>query len=324
MVIITWAAFFFCILLLATISGIFSEKAGIVNIAINGFIVFGAIMYSLFSAIYTDVINAGPDVSQYYNGPWMNILFTALAALSTVLFSLLFGFAVIKMKSDQTISGFAINILATGIASLLVFYLTANLQKSGAQISFRERTELTLSTNNESWQNLISYKLIVTVVIAFVSWFSLMKTRWGLRFRAIGENPQAADVAGINVNKIKWQAMVILGIITGIAGSLFIEGLNKINEFSITKDVQGFGFLALAIMITSKWRVSYSILISLLFSFLLSFSFFGVNLLGETFSRYKDLLAALPYLLTLLLMIATSKNTNAPAAAGVPYDKSKR
>ncbi|TDV24322.1 nucleoside ABC transporter membrane protein [Mycoplasmopsis mustelae] len=313
-VILSHAVFFFCILLLGTISGIFSERAGIVNIAINGFMVFGAVIYGGYSTLFTEVFK--------WQSLWSNIPLMFLSSITTILFALLFGFAVIKLRADQTVVGFAINILAAGIAALMVLLISQKVF-GGIYLSFRERQELALNTDDSKFGNIISLKVFVTVIIAFFSWFALRKTKWGLRFRAIGENPQAADVAGINVNKIKWEALVIVGIISGVAGSIFIQS-NYLANFSLTKDVNGFGFIALSIMITSRWKVSLSILVSAFFSLLLSVSFYGTVSFGPSFEPYKNIFQALPYAVTLIVLILTSKNTQGPAAAGIPYDKSKR
>ncbi|VEU70150.1 ABC transporter permease [Mycoplasmopsis glycophila] len=310
--ILAFSFFFFCILILGTISGIFSERAGIVNIAINGFMVFGAIMYA---AINVFVQKLFPDFSSSWHQIWLTILAGGL----TSLFALLFGFATIKLKSEQTISGFAINVLSIGIVSVLVLILL-KVQESGIALSFNIK-ELALGTET-SWKNIISFKFFATVIIIFASWFALRKTRWGLRFRSIGENPQAADVAGINVNKIKWEAVLLAGFIAGFAGALYSQF--NIGAFSVNKDVQGLGYIALAIMITAKWRVSLSVVVALFFSVLLSFSFCGISLFGSGFRPYKDLLSILPYLITLIIMLFTSKNSSGPAAAGIPYNKSKR
>ncbi|MFV8467591.1 ABC transporter permease [Mycoplasma sp. 46852] len=311
--IITFAVFYFCILVLGSISGIFSERAGIVNIAIAGFMVFGATMYLLSSYIVTNII-----LHEQGGSIWLQIPLTIIAVLLTALFSLLFGFSTIKLKSDQTISGFAINILATGIATLMMFVLVS-LQKSFS-FELYGRNELALSGSPMKFGNILSFKTIATILIVFFSWFTIRKTRWGLRFRSIGENPQAADVAGINVNKIKWEAIIIAGSIAGIAGAFFAQTQTAI--FSNTYDTNGFGFLALAIMITSRWRVSLSVVISLIFSLLLSFSFNGNNLLSN--QALLGFLKVIPYAATLAIMVLTSKNSAGPAAAGIPYDKSKR
>lgn len=313
-IILSYTFFFFVILLLGTISGIFSERSGTVNIAINGFMVFGAAVYSIFSVIFTDSLNI--------TSAWSQIPLTLLAGLVTVLFGLLFGLAAVKFKSDQTISGFAINVLATGIAAMVVLYLTTRTQKAGSVIVFRGREELALSPAIGTYRNIVSFKLAVVIIVAIASWFALRKTRWGLRFRSVGENPQAADVAGVNVNRIKWQGLAISGFIAGIAGAIYAQV--QINIFSLSKDVQGFGFVALAIMITSRWKINFSVIVSLFFSFLLAFSFYGINTLGASLSKFADLLAMIPYLITLIIMIISSKNSYGPAAAGIPYDKSKR
>ncbi|WP_324672575.1 ABC transporter permease [Mycoplasma sp. 888] len=312
--VIGYTVFFFCLLLLGSISGIFSERAGIVNIAINGFMIFGAIMYALFSAIITDLIFDQTETSMFWQIP-----ITLLSVGASALFSLLFGLATIKLKSNQTISGFAIGLLSTGIAALLVLFLL-EIQNSGQSITFWDRRELALSSSVGSYQNIVSFKTFITIVVVFASWFALRKTKWGLRFRAIGENPQAADVAGINVNRVKWQAVILAGMTAGLAGSFYAQC--NIEPFSISKDVQGLGFLALAIMITSRWRISISILVSLIFSFMLSFSFYGTSLLK--LDKYSGLFKALPYAITLIIMIFISKTSSQPAAAGIPYDKSQR
>ncbi|MCU9937389.1 ABC transporter permease [Mycoplasmopsis felis] len=314
-IIISHAGFFFCLLLLGSISGIFSERSGIVNIAINGFTVFGAVSYAFYSALFTTFWGI--------TNMWSGIALMLLSSITTVALSLLFGFATIKLKADQTISGFAINILAGGIAALLVTIITLRIQNSGSYITFNGRPEIALSPDENKFANLVSLKVFITIIIALASWFALRKTKWGLRFRSIGENPQAADVAGISVNKIKWQAMIIVDLISGVAGSIFIQS-TRLDNFSLTKDVSGFGFIALAIMITSRWKISISILTSLFFSILLSISFYGTISFGESFQKYKDLFQILPYIVTLIIMIITSKNTQGPAAAGIPYDKSKR
>ncbi|WLP85642.1 ABC transporter permease [Mycoplasma seminis] len=314
--IITYFVFFFFLLMLGTISGIFSERAGIVNIAINGFMIFGAVMYLAFSVLITDVIF--PNSPEVYKSAYWQIPLTILSVLATMVFSLLFGFATIKLKAEQTISGFAINVFAAGIASILILILT-KLQNSGTFVQLR-RNELALNPSFSNYGNILSFKTVVSVVTIFAAWFALRKTKWGLRFRAIGENPQAADVAGINVNKIKWEAILLAGGIAGLAGS-FYAVVNP-DSLSTTKEVNGYGYLALAIMITSRWRISISIFVSILFSSLMSLSYYGVNLMNA--GKYGDLIKAIPYVVTLLIMVFTSKTNVGPAAAGVPYDKSKR
>ncbi|MHA0273010.1 ABC transporter permease [Mycoplasma sp. 48589B] len=317
--IIVFAVFFFCVLMLGTISGIFSERAGIVNIAINGFIIFGAIMYLVGSVIVSDIIFDPNDPDSLSKSPYWQIPLTIISVLMTMLFSLLFGFATIKLKADQTISGFAINVFAAGIASILILVLTT-LQGGGVFVQLRGRNELAYEPSLTNYGNILSFKTFISIIVIAISWFALRKTRWGLRFRAIGENPQAADVAGINVNKIKWEAVLLAGAIAGLAGTFF--AVINTSEFSLTKEVNGYGYLALAIMITSRWRISISLIVTALFSLMMSFSYYGIQFLDSP--QYADLLKAVPYAVTLVIMIFTSKTNSGPAAAGIPYDKSKR
>ncbi|QNM93533.1 ABC transporter permease [Mycoplasma sp. Pen4] len=326
-IVVSYAVFYFCILILGTISGIFSERGGIVNIAINGFILFGAIMYMLFSAILNNIFydKVGNGYTPQTISDYWQIPVTLISIGATILFTLLFGFTTIKLKSDQTISGFAINILALGIASILILVITTNknlFPMQDATVSIKGRNELAYDTSIGTYGNILSFKSIVTIVVVAISWFTLNKTRWGLRFRAIGENPQAADVAGVNVNKLKWQGIIIAGAIAGLAGTFFAQGFAS--TISSTKDVAGLGYLALAIMITSRWKIAISVVVSAFFAFLYSLSFYASGILPSKILPYFDLFKAFPYFITLLIMVFTSKTAVGPAAAGIPYDKSKR
>lgn len=320
--ILTTTIFMFSALTLATLSGIFSERVGITNIAVNGFMIFGAAMYALISFLMTDVIFKGKTLS-----PWFQLLYFAFAGILSSGFALLFGFATIKLKSDQSVSGFAMNILAVGVASILLLFVK-KAQQGGDYFQMRGQTELALSPNVDNWKNIISLKLFLALIIAGGSWFFLNKTKWGLRYKAIGENPQAADVAGINVFKYKWLGIAYSGFVAGLAGAVFIQC--KTNQFSLYIEVGGLGFLALAIMITSGWKISWTLLICIIFSFIYGFSYFGISWL-ERFesmkgvSRFAELLYTLPFIITLGIMIAKMKSKQmGPAAAGRPYDKSER
>ncbi|TNK82856.1 ABC transporter permease [Mycoplasmopsis pullorum] len=309
--------FIFCILFLGTLSGIFSERAGIVNIAINGFIIFGATMYALITYIFTDKFGNQTAIS-----PWWQILTSPLAALLTGAFAMVFGYTTIKLKSDQTISGFAMNVLVAGIA-LLIFLSIRSAQGEGHVVSFRKTNELAIGKSFTNISNLISYKTFVVIAIGIAAFFALKFTRWGVRFRSVGENPQASDVAGINVLRMKWQGIFISGFIAGMAGAIYSQ--IRIDTVSTTGDVQGLGFLALAIMITSQWKVHWAALISLMFSLLYGFSYYGITSIQALNNlKIRELFYTLPFLTTLVIMIFTSKRSFGPAAAGIPYDKSQR
>lgn len=314
--------FIFCILILGTISGIFSERVGIVNIAINGFMIFGAIMYMILQFLGTHVFAAtyeNKKVIGHAISMWWQVLIIPLAALLTGLFGFLFGYTTIKLKSNQVVSGFAINILAIGLAAITI-YILRKYQDEGQVVSNSGTVELALG-QYPTIKNIVSFKLFITIAIIIASWFVLRKTRWGLRYRSIGENPQASDVAGINVYRMKWIGLFICGCVAGVGGSIFAT--LRLNEFSTTADVQGIGFLALAIMITGQWKISISTIISLIFAALYSFSYFGISSF-DSIKKFEELFRALPFVVTLIVLFATSKKSAGPAAAGVAYDKSKR
>nr|WP_307907526.1 hypothetical protein [Mycoplasmopsis bovis] len=201
--------------------------------------------------------------------------------------------------------------------------LLGNAQK---QIDHTVR-ELALSTNYNEFGNILSFKLFLLISVVVISWFALNKTKWGLRFKAVGENPQAVDVAGINVYKYKWMGIVISGCIAGMAGGVFAQKL------PFSGQTNGFGFLALAIMIMSHWNVLIVPVCALFFGF---FQQIGAWLLGVEFAnivstetndrvqKIGELIKAIPYVLTLISIMAFSKLSPGPAASGINYDKSKR
>ncbi|QJR44233.1 ABC transporter permease [Mycoplasma miroungirhinis] len=293
----------FCILSLASLGGMFSERTGTINIGINGMMIIGAISYLVFG---------------YYLGQsaskWFQLILIPLSGIFGALFASLHGFASIKLKTDQTISGFAINMLAFGIAIILLYTYGGGSKN----ISFDVK-ELALSSDT-SYKNILSFRLILTIVIIILAFILVRYTSWGLRLRSIGENPQAADVAGVNVISYKWQGILISGFLSGIAGAFFAQS----GPTSFKGEVGGLGYLALAIMIMGQWRIPWITLSVLVFSFLRALSLTLPFIQPDTLGKYSDLLSLIPFILTLIIMIATSKRSAAPAASGISYDKSTR
>ncbi|MBT1356550.1 ABC transporter permease [Mycoplasma bovis] len=313
--------FFACVLGLAAIAGIFAERSGTVNIAIEGTMSMGALGYCIISALLT---SGGRITGANIDAPGIEIISLIFAALFGSLFSLLLGLSTIKLKAEHTITGVALNLLSVGIcAAIMNPSLLGNAQK---QIDHTVR-ELALSTNYNEFGNILSFKLFLLISVVVISWFALNKTKWGLRFKAVGENPQAVDVAGINVYKYKWMGIVISGCIAGMAGGVFAQKL------PFSGQTNGFGFLALAIMIMSHWNVLIVPVCALFFGF---FQQIGARLLGVEFAnivstetndrvqKIGELIKAIPYVLTLISIMAFSKLSPGPAASGINYDKSKR
>lgn len=285
-----------CVLIISSISGIFNERSGIINIGIDGTMIIGGIAYVA--------------VSNFFNSssPWLQIPLFIICAIVGGLYASLHGIATIKLKSNQVISSIAINLLAGGLAIVIT-----QLFVGSNYFSFKNK-ELAWSWSIE-WKNLISLKTFILIAVVGFSWFSLNKTRWGLRFKSVGENPNASDSAGINVTKVKWQGIWIAGALSGIAGAIFATHIGS-NGFK--NNVAGLGFLALSIIIVSRWNVLLTVIVGMGFAFLYS-------LTSSTLITWnKDLLQMTPYLVTIIFLVVFSKKSNAPKAAGVPFDKSKR
>ncbi|KUH47253.1 ABC transporter permease [Mycoplasmopsis meleagridis] len=311
-----WIILLFCILSIGAISGMFTERCGIVNIGINGMMIFGALGYLLFSHNLVSFTNkADPITAQ-----WLVIPGTLIGMAFGALTSLLFGFASIKLKSSQTISGFAFNLLAQGIA-LLCLSLFGNAKQLNNTIP---NLQYAIVDVNKIWTvPIVPFNLILTVAIIVIGYILLYRTNWGLRFRSIGENPHASDVAGINVTRYQWHAILISGALAGIAGAFYGQATNnRLVNFN-DGDVAGLGYLALSIMIMGKWNILLIAVSTLIFSFFLGFAYAAPQI-HDKLKEISNLFQIVPYLLTFLVVIFTSKQSKAPAAEGIPYVKSGR
>lgn len=291
---------YFSVLSIASLSGLISERVGITNIAINGMMIVGSTFYAIFSLIFGN------------SNMWLQIPLILISGFFGLLFAALHGYASIKLKSNQVISGVAINVLASAIALIL-------LQILGTANRFEIPTQELAAANTFSPLNIISFKLFLSLFLMGLMWVLLNKTKWGLRLRSIGENPQAADVAGINVNAYKWQGVLISGGFAGMAGGIFVQSLGA----TFSGNVQGLGFLALAIMIMGQWRIHWIGLSTVAFSFFYSLGFQLATLQGDI-QNFSRLFQILPFGLTLIALAFLSKNSKSPKAVGIPYDKTQR
>ena len=304
---------FASVLLLVALGGCFSERSGVINIGLEGVMVVGALGGALVMKFLPATVGA----------PVM-ILATLLAsALFGMLFSLLLAVAAINFKADQTITGTAMNMLATAATTVAVKAM--NTSASGgsdvsSEIAFgpaRELFILRLGSFEFNW-----FMLVAAVALA-VSFVLLYKTRFGLRLMACGEHPQAADSVGINVYKMRYAGVLLSGILGGIGGIVYITA--GVSSWKFETGVSGFGFLALAVMIFGAWHPIKIALAALLFGF--------CRALGNVYSGFDFLLAMnipsvvynmLPYIISLVVLAFTSKRSRAPKAEGIPYDKGSR
>ena len=304
---------FASVLMLVALGGCFAERSGVINIGLEGIMVIGALGGALVMKFLPVAVGA----------PVMVISTILAAALFGMLFSLLLAVAAINFKADQTITGTAMNMLATAGATVAVKAM--NTAASGgndvsSDISYVHSKDLFLVRlgNFE-----FSWFMLAAVVCLVLSYVLLYKTKFGLRMRACGEHPQAADSVGINVYKMRYAGVLISGLLGGLGGIVYITAGVSVWKFEY--GVAGFGFLAMAVMIFGAWHPVKIALASLLFGF--------CRALGNVYSGF-DFLAAmnipsvvynmLPYIISLVVLAFTSKKSRAPKAEGIPYDKGTR
>lgn len=304
-------------LLLVALGGMFSERSGIINIALEGIMLFGAFFGALF-VLSVQKSGMGPQT--------ILLLGMLIAAISGWLYSLLLAFASVNMKADQVITGTALNML---IPAVILLFSKMFFGSDGVttNVSFYIR-KIPVLGDIPILGPLFFQKTYLTVVIGFIilliSVVLLYKTKFGLRLRACGEHPHAADSVGINVYLMRYAGVSISGILGGIGGFFYSVGVLDGNISGHT-GVAGFGFLALAVMIFGQWKPLRILGAAMFFAFLRTLAY-SISLipflynLGINQNYYK----MLPYLATMVVLALTSKNSRAPKAEGIPYDKSQR
>ena len=300
-------------LLLVALGGMFSERSGVVNIALEGIMIIGAFTGIFFISRFGNLFS--PTTTLF--------IAIIISALSGLIFSLFHAYASINMSADQVISGTALNIFAPAFA----IYVTRAIQVV-QQISFVNNFRIEsvpVLGNIPIIGNLLFKNAYITTYLGFIilalSWFALYKTRFGLRLRSCGEHPQAADSVGINVYKMRYFGVAISGALAGIGGLVFV--IPTSTNFNAT--VAGYGFLALAVLIFGQWKPMRILYAAFFFGLMktLASAYSGIPILSNlpiSNSVYK----MIPYITTIIVLAFTSKNSQAPKASGLPYDKSVR
>lgn len=306
-------------LLIVAIGGMFSERSGVINIALEGIMIIGGFSGILFINIFQKNISE----NSAFSGQALLIMAIIVSALAGAIFSLFHAFASINLKADQTISGTALNLFAPAFA-----IYTARLIQSTQQIEFKDRfriTEVPFLYKIPIVGEILFKNVYITtyfgLIIALISYIVINKTKFGIRLRACGEYPQAADSVGINVYKIRYSGVILSGILAGIGGLVFVIPTST----NFNGSVAGYGFLALAVLIFGQWRTSKILIAALFFGIMktLSSSYSIVPILKDL-NISNEIYKMIPYIATLIILIIFSKNTNAPKSAGIPYDKSVR
>ena len=304
-------------LLLVALGGMFSERSGVINIALEGIMLIGAFIGTLF-VYFVQGTGMNPQV--------ILLIGMVAAAVAGVLYALLLGVAAIHLKADQTISGTALNMLAPAIM-LLVCKMTFMSDGVTTNVAFYMQ-KIPVLGDIPLIGELFFQKTYLTVIIGMlilvITTVVLYKTKFGLRLRACGEHPQAADSVGINVYKMRYAGVILSGILGGIGGFFYAVSVMDGNSNGHT-GVAGFGFLALAVMIFGQWKPVTIFWAALFFAFLRTVAY-SVPLipflaaLGIDNAIYK----MLPYVATMIILAFTSKKSRAPKAEGIPYDKGQR
>ncbi|WP_390621195.1 ABC transporter permease [Bacillus testis] len=301
-------------LIFTALGGVFSERSGVVNIGLEGLMVFGAFSSIVFNLTFGDTLG--------HLTPWISIL---VAMVVGMIFSLLHGLASITFRANQVVSGVAINFLATGLCLFLVklFYDKGQTDMIPQETAFNKVDIPVLSDIpfiGDIFFSKVYYISYIAIIIPFIAWYVLFKTPFGLRIRAVGEHPMAADTMGVNVTKIRYVSVMISGAFAGIGGA--IHAITVTSDFSHAT-INGQGFMALAAMIFGKWHPLGALGAALFFGLAQSLSIVGASL-----PFFKDIpsvyLLIAPYVLTIIALAGFIGRADAPKASGEPYIKGSR
>ena len=310
---IQYTLIFASVLMLVALGGCFAERSGVINIGLEGIMVIGALGGALVLKFMPVSVGA----------PVMVITTVIVSALFGLVFSLLLAVAAINFKADQTITGTAMNMLATAAATVAVKAM--NTAASGgndvsSDISYT-RTKDLLLVHVGGFE--LNWFMLVAVLCLIAAYVALYKTRFGLRLRACGEHPQAADSVGINVYRMRYAGVLISGLLGGLGGIVYITAGVIVWKFE--HGVARSGSLALAVILFGACHPLKIALAALLFGF--------CRALGNVYSGFDFLLNMnipsvvynmLPYIISLVVLAFTSKKSRAPKAEGIPYDKGSR
>ena len=329
-------------LMIVALAGVFAERSGIINLALEGIMIFGAFIGVLFvrSMQSVEVFAGAVRAGNWMALQGLEVMAMLAAAAMGALFSLLLSFASINLKANQTIGGTALNLMAPALVLFMIRILanqnTLQMATGDAASWFMlKKSTFGIPKNQdigflgETFLHKVYLATYVCIIIFVVLSVILYKTRFGLRLRACGENPQAADSLGINVYKMRYAGTTISGALAGMGG--FVYSLTTAN-CTANGDVAGFGFLALAVMIFGNWKPGNIAAASLLFGLFkcIAAAYSSIDINGDGIYMLADIgisshiYRMLPYIVTLAVLAFTSKKSRAPKAEGIPYDKGTR
>ena len=310
--IIPSAIFYAAPLILTAIGGVFTERSGVVNIGLEGIMIVGAASSIIFNLTFVDRLG---DAT-----PWVGLI---VAMLFGILLSLILAVAAVSLRADQTVSGVALNMLGLAAAVFIVKLIYNKGQTDSITERF-SRFDIPVLSDIPIIGKMFFVDVYMTSILAFVvaiiAWIIIYKTPFGLRLRAVGEHPLAADTMGVNVTKMRYLAVIISGALGGIGGAVYAQAIA--GNFSAST-ISGQGFMAIAAMIFGKWHPLGALGAALFFGFAQALSVVGGSI--PYVKEVPDvILHILPYVLTILALAGFIGKANAPKASGVPYIKGKR
>lgn len=302
---IQYTFIFATVLFLGAVSGCISERSGVMNLAVEGIMIVGAAVGAL-------ILRASVNIA-----PLLAVILSVLASiLAGALYSQILAFACVRLKADQTLVGTAMNILASAFIVVLVksINITEDLGSSAIVSYIRQKRYFTFNVFGAE----LSIFLIIAIVILAVIMFVLYKTRFGLRLRACGENPEAASSVGIHVHDLRHIAVTLSGAAGGLAGFAYVA--TGATEWNFEVGVLGFGFLALAVMIFGQWKPSMIAIGAVVFAFFRALGSVrgGIQFL-EALNLPGPVYNMMPYIICLLILTLASGRRTAPQALGEPY-----
>lgn len=299
------------VLMLVALGGMFSERSGVINIALEGIMVVGGL-----AGVF--VLSLG---GEKLPAPLLVILSILASMAAGMIYSLLLGFSAITLKADQTIGGTALNMLATAIAIVIVKAFN-NAAEAGNGAASAKLTYSNAAFIYKIGPFTINIFLIIGIVLLIASYVFLFKTKWGLRLRACGEHPQAADSVGINVYQWRYIGVVISGALGGIGGFAYI--VPSVTTWNFEVGVAGAGFLALAVMIFGQWKPFNIAAAAVFFAIFRSLANIADSTVLSSLGLSKNIYSMMPFIASMIILAFTSKNSQAPKAEGIPYDKGAR
>ncbi len=302
------------VLALVGLGGMFAERSGVINIALEGIMVVGG----LIGVVMINILN-GAGVS-----PTLGVVISILGAgVAGLIYSSLLAFSAVNLKADQTIGGTALNLLAAALAVVVAKRINGN---DSPKITYNANSNTVFNNLDFSFEIgplTLNWFVIVAIVAVVAAWFVLYRTRFGMRLMACGEHPQAADSVGINVYKMRWSGVLISGFLGGVGGMAYI--VPAVGDWNFEMGVAGMGFLAMAVMIFGQWKPLNIAAAAVFFAvFRAMANIFDSFAFLNALNWPKEIYNMMPFIASMIVLAFTSKKSRAPKAEGIPYDKGMR